>query len=131
MPYKEALAARVGAAIPPGLTTNKRMFGGITFLLNGNMLCCASAKGLMVRVGAAAEATALKSPHATPCLGTGRPMAGFIMIEPVALVRDNDVAHWVSMARAYVETLPPKPQKTRQPKTPIPRHQALTTRTKR
>ena len=115
-PTVQSLASRVEAALPPGLTTNMRMFGGITFLLNGNMLCCASGKGLMVRVGAAAEATALKSPHASLCLGAGRPMAGFIMIEPRGLTRNRDIARWVSMARAYVETLPPKPQKTKRPK---------------
>ncbi len=104
----QTLAARVGAALPPGLTTNKRMFGGITFLLNGNMLCCASTKGLMVRVGAEAEARALESPHATPCLGAGRRMAGFIMIEPEGLTREADLVRWLSMAREHVERLPPK-----------------------
>jgi hypothetical protein len=92
------------------------MFGGITFLLNGNMLCCASAKGLMVRVGAAAEAAALRSRHASPCLGAGRPMAGFIIVEPAGIAAESDLLRWLSVARAYVETLPPKVKVTR--KTP-------------
>ncbi len=62
----------------------------------------------MVRVGAEAEAKALESPHAAPCLGAGRRMAGFIMIEPEGLTRDAELKRWLSMARTYVETLPPK-----------------------
>jgi TfoX/Sxy family transcriptional regulator of competence genes len=92
------------------------MFGGVTFLLNGNMLCCASSKGLMVRVGAAAERGALESPHASPCMGTGRPMAGFIMIEHRGIARNNDLARWVEKARAYVETLPAKTKPNRKAK---------------
>ena len=69
------LAARVEDALPAGLATQKRMFGGITFLVSGNMLCCATRTGLMVRVGAAAQAEALASPFWRPCLGAGRRMA--------------------------------------------------------
>jgi TfoX/Sxy family transcriptional regulator of competence genes len=89
------------------------MFGGITFLLDGNMLCCASRKGLMVRVGAAAESRALESPHASPCLGAGRRMPGFLIIEPSGLATESDLARWIRLARAYVETLPPKLDKKR------------------
>lgn len=85
-----------------------RMFGGTTFLLRGNMLCCASAKGLMVRVGVNAEAGALKSPYARPCLGTGRRMAGFLMIDPGGTGTDKHLREWIALARRYVETLPPK-----------------------
>jgi hypothetical protein len=81
-----ALATRVEALLPPESVNRIRMFGGITFMLNGNMLCCASANGLMVRVGAAARAAALESPH--------------------AMKKDADVAGWVSKARAFVDTLP-------------------------
>jgi hypothetical protein len=79
------LAERIRAELQAEHVTEKRMFGGITFLLNGNMLCCASKQGLMVRVGKEAEAAALSQPLARPCLGTGRRMAGFIMVEPTAL----------------------------------------------
>jgi TfoX/Sxy family transcriptional regulator of competence genes len=105
------LAARVGAAVQDRELTTKRMFGGITFLLDGNMLCCVSPKGLMVRVGAEAEPHALESPHASPCLGTGRPMPGFVMIEPGALGADRELRRWIALARAYVEKLPPKQTK--------------------
>ena len=109
----QVLAERVQAVVSDRKLTARRMFGGITFLLDGNMLCCASRKGLMVRIGAAAEPRALESPHASPCLGTGRPMPGFVMIEPSGIVADDDLMRWIAMARAYVEKLPPKQDKNR------------------
>jgi len=109
------LASRVEAAVPELNLTTKRMFGGVTFLLDGKMLCCASSKGLMVRVGADAEPLALESPHASPCLGTGRPMPGFIMIEPAGLTKDSDLERWIALARTYVEKLPKKPENHRAP----------------
>ena len=102
------LAARVDLALPDGLATQQRMFGGICFLIKGNMLCCASRSGLMVRVGAQAEEKALQSPFTRPCMGAGRKMPGFIMVEPAGLTKSADLKSWVAMARAYVETLPPK-----------------------
>jgi hypothetical protein len=107
-PELHALAARVRAALAADLFTEQRMFGGIAFLLGGNMLCCASRKGLMVRVGRDAEPTALARPFAAPCLGTGRPMPGFIMVDPTGLVADADLDGWVGLAKAYVLALPPK-----------------------
>jgi hypothetical protein len=105
------LVERLQSLLPTGLTAQKRMFGGITFMLAGNMLMCASKKGLMVRVGAAAEPDVLKSPHASPCTGTGRPMAGFVMIAADGLRTEAELSHWIGLARTYVETLPAKPEK--------------------
>ena len=113
------LALRVEHNLPPGFATSKPMFGGITFLHRGNMLCCASREGLMVRVGADAEPEALSSPFASRCLGAGRPMAGFIIIEPRGLRADEDIARWLGMARTYVETLPAKAAKHAKPKKAI------------
>src|SRR6266702_2977125 len=78
----DILADRVRDLLGNRPITAKRMFGGLTFLLSGNMLCCVSAKGLMARIGAAAEPAALAKPYAAPCLGSGRRMAGFILVEP-------------------------------------------------
>jgi TfoX/Sxy family transcriptional regulator of competence genes len=91
--------------------SEKRMFGGITFLHNGNMLCCASKKGLMVRVGKDAEPRALAKPTASRCTGAGRPMAGFIMVEPDGVSGDEELSTWLEMALAYVSTLPAKKEK--------------------
>jgi hypothetical protein len=107
------LAGRIRAALPDGHISEKRMFGGITFLVNGNMLCCASKQGLMVRVGKEAEAAALSQPFARPCLGTGRRMAGFILLEPVGISEPAMLCRWLNMARAYVDLLPPKIAETK------------------
>lgn len=104
----EALAARIESVLPKGVWTRKPMFGGVTFLWNGNMLCCATGDGLMARVGAEAEGEALTSPFAVPCLGAGRRMAGFLMIEPDGIAKDDELTSWIAKARSYVETLPPK-----------------------
>lgn len=102
------LAERIRAAMPSEHVTERRMFGGITFLLNGNMLCCSSKQGLMIRVGKDAEAKALSQPHARPCLGTGRRMAGFIMVETAGIAEAAALSRWLEIARTYVSRLPPK-----------------------
>jgi TfoX N-terminal domain len=101
------------------------MFSRLTFMLEGNVLCCVSTKGLMVRVGAAAEPEALKRPLVARCLGAGRPMAGFLMVEPEGVASDADLRAWLDLALAYVGDLPPKKAKPRKTKSrgPNARHQ--------
>ena len=113
------LAERVRGIIDQP-TVVKPMFGGLTIMLNGNMLCCVSTKGLMARVGAAAEAEALTRPFATRCLGVGRPMSGFILVEHRGVASDVDLRAWLELALDYAGNLPPKKPKTRKtnPHTP-------------
>lgn len=120
----EILAERVRAVLDRP-TTVKRMFSGLTFMLEGNMLCCVSARGLMVRVGAAAESDALKRPLVARCLGAGRPMAGFLLVESQGVSGDTDLRAWLDLALAYVGDLPPKKAKPRKTKSrrPNARHQ--------
>ncbi|WP_269580929.1 TfoX/Sxy family protein [Roseibium sp. Sym1] len=110
------LIERTRSFIPDGNVEQKRMFGGTCFMVNGNMLVCVSKRGLMARVGKDQEAAALSKPHASQCRPTGRPMPGFIRIEPDGIETDEDLKDWVEMARTYVCALPPKaakPKKTR------------------
>lgn len=86
----------------------RRMFGGLVFMFAGHMLCGVSADHLMVRVGKAAHAEALAKPHARPMDFTGRPMAGFVLVEPGGYASDADLAGWIGMALTFVGTLPPK-----------------------
>jgi len=109
----QSLLQRVHAVMPDVEVAEKRMFGGVTLMLNGNMLCCASKKGLMVRVGKEAEAQALQLPHARPCDGAGHKMPGFVMIDPEGLSHDRDLAAGVKMALQYVSAMPPKDQPTK------------------
>jgi TfoX/Sxy family transcriptional regulator of competence genes len=94
----------------------RRMFGGVTIMLDGNMLCCVARQGLMVRVGAAGEAAALARHAAEPCMGTGRRMSGFVMVDHDGLATPQDVASWLHLAHAYVKNLPPKPAAESTPK---------------
>lgn len=86
----------------------RRMFGGQAFFAGGNMLVCVRKdESLMVRVGAADYAAALAEPGVGPCDGTGRPMRGWVVVQPAYLDGDA-LAHWVERASAFVATLPPK-----------------------
>jgi TfoX/Sxy family transcriptional regulator of competence genes len=106
----QALVERVRTCLDDigPIVTERKMFGGTTFLVSGNMLCCVSKSGLMVRVGAKAEPNALAQPFAQPCLGAGRPMAGFIMVAFDGVASDPELNAWLAMARAYVEPMPAK-----------------------
>jgi TfoX/Sxy family transcriptional regulator of competence genes len=85
-----------------------RMFGGICFTLNGNMLVGTMKDGeLLARVGDAQEAAALKRPGARRMNFTGREIKGFIMVAADAL-DDDALREWISMATAFVGPLPPK-----------------------
>ncbi|MGO4715285.1 MULTISPECIES: TfoX/Sxy family protein [unclassified Bradyrhizobium] len=103
----ESLAERIRSILPVGHASEKRMFGGITFLVNGNMLCCAFAEGLMLRVGKDAEAAALTRPFVRP-LSKTRKMGGFVFIAQAGLARRPALSRWIGQARAYVDPLPPK-----------------------
>jgi hypothetical protein len=70
-------------------------------------------KGLTVRVGAAAEPEALKRPFVARCLGAGRPMVGFLLVELSGVAKDADLRTWLDLALAYVGDLPPKKAKPR------------------
>lgn len=119
----DLLTERVRMALKRPFTL-KRMFGGQTFMLDGNMLCAVSRRGLMVRVGPAAEEKALKRPFVARCLGAGRPMAGFLLVEPEGVARDDDLHGWLGLALEYVGALPAKKSKTRKAETVDPKVRA-------
>lgn len=113
------LLQRVRDALPNLTLEEKRMFGGVTLLLNGNMLCCVTKEGgVMVRVGKEAEAAALKLPHTKPCDGAGHKMPGFILIAAEGVQQDKTLKAGVKLALDYVSALPAKAPKAtaRKPK---------------
>jgi len=102
------LAAGVRAALSGAGTFHEiKMFGGIGFMLNGNMIAAASGRGLLVRIGKDRQDDALARPGARPMVMRGRPMEGYIYVDPPAL-NDGAVAAWLQLALAFVQTLPPK-----------------------
>ena len=84
-----------------------KMFGGVGFMFQGNLIAAASTRGLLVRVGPPGEAEALARPGARLMIMRGRPMTGYVRVEPAALDA-RGVKGWMKLARAFVETLPPK-----------------------
>ena len=109
MAYDEALAQRIRAALPDvhGLR-EKKMFGGISFLVHGNMACGVSGENLMVRIQPAATDAALAQPFVRVFDMTGRPMKGWILIEPAGVQSINDLKHWIEQGVAFAQSLPPK-----------------------
>ena len=92
----------------PGIT-EKKMFGGLCFLKDGNMVCGVHAGGGMARVGKTAEAEALQIDGITPLSFTGRRMGGMVDVSEDVLADDSRRARIVGMALAYASSLPPKP----------------------
>ena len=108
MAFDEALADRVRdvLAARPELS-ERRMFGGIAFMLAGNMCCGVIGEDLMVRLGDDGEA-ALAEPHTRPMDFTGKPMRSMVLIDPLGVETDDQLAAWIERARSFVGTLPPK-----------------------
>lgn len=109
MAYSQSLAARIRQAIigQRGFT-EKKMFGGITFLLYGNMCVGVWQTSLIVRLGAEQAATALKEDNVVQFDPTGRPMKGWVVVEPDGLETDDQLSQWIQRAVKFVETLPRK-----------------------
>ena len=106
----EALANRVRGALKgrQGIT-EKKMFGGVCFLLRGNMLCGTAKSRFMFRVGKEQDAEALARPGARPMDFTGRKLAGFVWVDPACDGRA--LKRWIALAEKYVAALPPKEKK--------------------
>ena len=109
MPYDEADAVRVRKLMRrrKGFS-EKKMFGGVGFLLHGNMCCGVWREFLVLRVGPKAWQPALDDPYAREFDITGRSMTGWVMIEPQGYDRDDDLKDWVRLAVRFSSKLPPK-----------------------
>lgn len=84
------------------------MFGGIAFMVRGNMCCGVVKDELMVRVGPDRYEEALARPHARPMDFTGRPMKGMLFVAEPGFRTDEALAQWVALASEYAASLPPK-----------------------
>ncbi|MFF4257909.1 TfoX/Sxy family protein [Streptomyces sp. NPDC001663] len=109
MAYDEGLAERIRErlAADPAIT-EKRMFGGIAFLLHGNMAVGVTGDDLMVRVGPEATDAALTRPGARIFDMTGRPMRGWVVVDGAAVAEDETLGAWIAEGRAFAAGLPPK-----------------------
>jgi TfoX/Sxy family transcriptional regulator of competence genes len=87
----------------------RKMVGGLSFLVNGNMCCGVTGPALMVRVGAEGREQALREPHVQPMQFAGRAMAAFVRVDPAGFAADEELARWLQRGLEYAASLPPKP----------------------
>ena len=106
MAYDEKLAMRVRLTLAAELTTEKKMMGGLCFMVRGHMCCGVEKERLMVRVGPQAHERALKLKHAAPMDFTGRPMRGFVYVLAPGVATQRGVDAWVRRGLEFVASLP-------------------------
>jgi TfoX/Sxy family transcriptional regulator of competence genes len=108
MAYDERLAERVRIALEgvKGLSERK-MFGGLAFMVNGNMACGIVKDELMLRLGAEGAEAALEQPHVREMDFTGRPLTGMVYVAREGL-GETELHGWVQEAAAFARSLPPK-----------------------
>ncbi len=109
MAYDEGLADDIRAHLGTrrGLS-EKEMFGGIAFLVDGNMAVGVTGDALMVRVGKDAHDEAVSRPGARTFDMSSRPMRGWVVVSPEGLADDAALDAWIDQGVAYAESLPPK-----------------------
>jgi TfoX/Sxy family transcriptional regulator of competence genes len=108
--YDEALAQRIRDLVDdkPGVV-EKKMFGGLAFLIGGNMSVAASGQGgLMIRCAPEDTDGLLDEPGAEHMVMRGRAMNGWLRVDESAVASDQDLKRWVDRGVAYARSLPPK-----------------------
>jgi len=99
----------------------KRMVGGLSFVVNGSMCCGVTDTALMVRVGREGREEALAQPHARPMKFAGRTVAGLVCVNPGGYRTESALAKWVQRGLDFVSTLPAKKPRARRPRPRTPR----------
>jgi TfoX/Sxy family transcriptional regulator of competence genes len=109
MAYKEEIEKRIKKIVSDWEnTTDKKMFGGVCHLLNGNMFCGVHKEFLILRLGEEKADAALKSPHARVFDITGKPMKGWVMIAEDGFKGNDDLKKWLDQAANFVKLMPAK-----------------------
>lgn len=108
MAYNLKLAERIRSELNDMPFVEKKMFGGIGFLLNGNMACGVNKDNLIVRADPEKRGKLFKQPHAKPFDLTGKPMKGWLIVEADGVKTDKQLGTWVKEGVEFALTLPPK-----------------------
>jgi hypothetical protein len=109
MAYDEKLAERLRTLLEAqDALTERKMFGGIGFMLSGNMCCGVLKDELILRLGPEGSDRALDEPHTRTMDFTGRPMGNFVIVIPEGHATDEALGSWLGRAIAYTSSLPPK-----------------------
>jgi TfoX/Sxy family transcriptional regulator of competence genes len=109
MAFDEVLAERIRQTLARRTNIDERtMFGGVGFLLNGNLLVGVWKEALVVRLGKEEGEEALKEPHVKEFDITGRPMRNWVLVEPEGVQDDEELSAWIRRAMKFVGALPTK-----------------------
>lgn len=110
MAYDVQLADRIRSALETEMgLAEKRMFGGLAFLIHGNMAVAAGGQGgLLLRIDPAQADSLTAEPHVRRFEMRGREMNGWLRVDPEAVVSDEDLRRWVAQGITYARSLPPK-----------------------
>ena len=108
MAYDLKLAERIRSELNGVPFVEKKMFGGVGFLLNGNMACGVNKDNLILRIDPEKQSTLLKKPHAKPFDLTGKPMKGWLLVKADGVKTDKQLSVWVKEGLEFALTLPPK-----------------------
>ena len=108
MAYDLKLAERIRSELNGMPSVEKKMFGGVGFLLNGNMACGVNQDDLIVRVDPEKHSPLLKKPHTKPFDLTGKPMKGWLLVEADGVKTEKQLSTWIKEGVDFALTLPPK-----------------------
>ncbi|NQD92373.1 TfoX/Sxy family protein [Pseudomonas sp. CrR25] len=109
MSYDEGLAERLREALQGHQDiTEKRMFGGLAFMSRGYMFLGIIGEVLMARVGPDSYTETVSLPHVREMDFTGKPMKGYVFVDPPGFESDSDLVEWVEKCHRFVQSLPPK-----------------------
>ena len=109
MAYSEDLADRVRDLLGGrGGVTERKMFGGVAWMLEGTMACGVLGDGLLVRLDREDVPRALAEPHVGPMDFTGREMRGFVVVDEAGVIDEAALARWVDAGADYAASLPAK-----------------------
>jgi len=109
MAYDEGLAERLREIYSDRVeAVERKMFGGLAFMVSGHMSCGVVGESLMVRVGPAEYERSLRRPFAREMDFTGKPLKGFVYVSPKGFESDEDLQAWVDLSLVFVSSLEPK-----------------------
>jgi TfoX/Sxy family transcriptional regulator of competence genes len=108
MAYNLKLAERIRSELYGMPFVEKKMFGGVGFLLNGNLACGVNKDNLIVRIDHEKQNALLKKPHAKPFDLTGKPMKGWLVVEADGVKTNKQLSEWVKEGVEFASTLPAK-----------------------
>jgi len=108
MAYNEKMAERIRAELSGIPFVEKKMFGGVGFLIHGNLACGIHKQDMIVRVHPDKHEKLLKKPHAKPFDTMGKPIKGWLLVEPEGCKTKKQMSTWVKEGVEFVLSLPPK-----------------------